>query len=95
MSVAKLLWERNIPTEYSSLDNPKFKKQLDEVLERHIPVMVVFGDDEIARGVVKIKNMKLHEEIEVPLADVVTAVLNAGAKDTTSDNNLNLLTALR
>lgn len=91
MNIAKLLWNQNIPTEYSSLDNPKFKKQLDECLERHIPVMVVFGEDELSKGVVKVKNMKLHEEVEVDISNLIPTVLAAGAKQLLVDNSFDLL----
>lgn len=36
MAVARRLWTANLSAEYSHLDNPKFKKQLDEV--RGVPV---------------------------------------------------------
>jgi len=69
MRIAQRLWQADIPSEYSHKDNPKLKTQLDECLERDIPFMIVFGEDEIKRGVVKIKNMRLKSEIEVPLDD--------------------------
>ena len=97
MKVAKLLWKNNIPSEYSHLENPKFKKQLDEALERYIPVMVVFGEDELKRGYVKVKNMKEHHEIEVEYNEdaLIRAVLNAGAKQTMANVDVSLIDALK
>lgn len=75
MRIATVLWKSNISAEYSHKDNPKFKPQLDEVLERGIPFMVVFGSDELSRGVVKLKNMKVHTEVELSTADLVDTLL--------------------
>ena len=78
MKVAQVLWNANISAEYSHLDNPKFKRQLDEALERGIPYMVVFGPEEVANGVLKVKNMKAHTEVEVPYQRVVEELLSQG-----------------
>jgi histidyl-tRNA synthetase len=97
MRIAKILWKNNIPTEYSHLENPKFKKQLDEALERYIPVMVVFGEDELQRRVVKVKNMKGHVETEVELTEeaLVQAVLLAGAKQCMTGLDSSLIDSMR
>ena len=95
MRVAKLLWSANIPAEYSHQDNPKFKKQLDEALERGIPYMVVFGEDERKKGVVKVKNMKEHEEVEVPLEQVAEALIAKGCRAVPAAADLAFLSALR
>ena len=94
MRVARLLWEKNISCEYSAAENPKLKRQMEEVLTRRIPVMVIFGDAEVAKGVVKVKNMQDHVETEVSLADVVQSVLNAGAREIAAGADLNLLNAM-
>lgn len=71
MRVTKALWAANISAEYSHHENPKFKKQLDEALTRGVPVMIVFGEEEVQKGTVKVKDMLKHTEIEVPLDSVV------------------------
>ncbi len=78
MKVAKLLWTANISAEYSHLDSPKFKKQLDEALQRGVPVMVVFGDEELQKGTVKVKDMANHKETEVELANLVEFLKSNG-----------------
>jgi histidyl-tRNA synthetase len=78
MKVAQQLWQANISAEYPHQDNPKFKKQLDDALERGIPFMVVFGSDELAKGVVKVKDMRLHSEVEVRREDLAATLLQAG-----------------
>lgn len=64
MKVAKQLLKSNISCEYSHQDNPKFKKQLDETLERGIPFMIVFGQDELDNNVIKVKDMTARTEVE-------------------------------
>lgn len=95
MRVAQLLWQANISAEYSHQDNPKFKKQLDEALERAIPFMVVFGTDELANGTVKVKDMRNKTEDEVPLAQVVEVLLGKGCVSIPPGADLSFLTAMR
>lgn len=78
MKIARLLWQANISAEYSHLDNPKFKKQLDEALERFIPYMIVFGEEELAKQVVKVKNMREKNEIEVPVSELIETLRAQG-----------------
>lgn len=88
MKIAKLLWQANISAEYSHQENPKFKKQLDEALERFIPFMVIFGEEEVSQGVVKVKNMKTHEEIVVNMENIVEELLQQGCERAQSMQNL-------
>ena len=95
MKVAKLLWNANISAEYSHQDNPKFKKQLDETLERGIPFMVVFGEDEMAKGLVKLKNMRLHTELEIPLENLVESLLRDNCTVIPAGTDLGFLSSMR
>jgi len=78
MRVARQLWNNNISAEYSHLDNPKFKKQLDDALERHIPYMVIIGKDELVNGIVKVKNMLAHSEEEVSIDEIASFLIKNG-----------------
>lgn len=51
---------------------------MDEVLERSIPFMVIFGQDEMTKRVVKVKNMREHSETEVSLDGLVAVLLAQG-----------------
>ena len=95
MKVAKLLWNANISAEYSHQDNPKFKKQLDETLERGIPFMVVFGEDEMAKGLVKLKNMKSHTELEIPLENLLDGLLKDNCTVIPAGTDLGFLSSMR
>eukprot|EP01039_Chlorochromonas_danica_P009876 gene9876-10923_t len=62
-------------------DNPKFKKQLDEALERGISfMMVVFGGDEVEAGQVKVKDMVKKEEVVLPREELVAELVRRGCK---------------
>jgi len=45
---------------------------LDEALDRRIPFMIVFGDEEIQKNVVKVKNMVTKTEVEIDITDIDT-----------------------
>jgi histidyl-tRNA synthetase len=80
MKVARVLWQANIAAEYSHLDNPKFKRQLDEALERGIPFMLVFGSEELEAGQVKVKDMLRKEEVLVQRERVVGELVQRGCR---------------
>ena len=75
MRIAKLVWQANISAEYSHLENPTFKKQLQEVLDRGIPYMIVFGTDELNQNIVKVKNMKAHTEVAIKIENLIEALI--------------------
>lgn len=97
MQLASLLWKSNISAEYSHLDNPKFKKQLDEVLERGIPYMIVIGEDELKKDIptVNIKLMKEHQEHTVPLAEVISKLQEFGCLGLGSSYDFGLIQAMK
>ena len=74
MKVAKQLWRSNISAEYSHHENPKLKRQLDEALARGVPIMVVFGEEEMRNGTIKVKDIKAHTEEEVALENMANVV---------------------
>jgi len=95
MRIAKLLWAANISAEYTHQDNPKFKKQLDDVLERGIPYMVVFGEEEVQKGTIKVKDMREHSEADVPVEQMVRALVDRGCAAIQSGADSNFLDILR
>jgi len=95
MRVAQSLWAANIASEYSHLDNPKFKKQLDEALERGIPFMVVFGPEELEKGAVKVKNMSLKTEQEVVIDELVAVLLQQGCVSLSAGVDVSFITAMK
>ena len=77
MKVTKTLWTADIAAEYSHHENPKFKKQLDEALSKGVPCMVVFGEEEVKNGTVKVKDMQQHTENEIPVETLVEYLQSA------------------
>lgn len=72
------LWRSGIPTEFAYNENWNFGKQLTNALNLGIPLMAVIGEEEIAANIVKLKNLLLETEREVPrdtLADAVRSEL--------------------
>ncbi|CAM9169830.1 unnamed protein product [Laminaria digitata] len=78
MRVGRLLWSNDISAEYSTADNPKLNKQMNEVLQRGIPFMIILGEEEVKQGVVKIKDMTKRTEEVMRREDVPQALLAAG-----------------
>ncbi|KAF1315706.1 Histidine-trna ligase, partial [Globisporangium splendens] len=87
LAICKELWRANISAEVMQVDNPKFTKQLHYALESGIPYMVVIGEDELASGQVKIKEIAAKDEVAVPRADMVTELLRRNCPTT---NTLNI-----
>ncbi len=88
MEVAKLLWMANISAEFSSASNPKFTPQLQEVLDRGIPFMVIIGENEHEKGVVKIKDINAKVEEEVPMSQLVESLLSKGCPRVTDGGSM-------
>ena len=63
----------------SYAENPKFQKQLTQALESGVPLLVIIGEDELARGEVE-KRLEvysrcnvLRERVQVKLRDLDAA----------------------
>ena len=80
MRVAKLLWDADISCMYLPQDKLNLGKQMTFALDNFIPFMVIMGDDEIAQGVVKVKDMTNREEEVVPLEKIVDALKQRNIK---------------
>lgn len=82
LELCKQLWLSNISSEVMQTENPKFIKQLHYALERGTPYMVVIGEDELAKGVVKVKDMASKDEVTVPRSELVAELLRRGCPTT-------------
>lgn len=94
MRFAQMLWRANISAEFPHQDNPAFKKQLEECLDRKIPFMVVFGSSELKENKVKIKDTRLSTEEDVSIDDLVSALLAKGCQVIPPGSDTGLLQAL-
>ncbi len=64
----------NIPTELYIGKETTIKGQLAYAVKKEFPVAIIIGEDEKARGVAKIKDMKARHQMEVPQDEVVNTV---------------------
>ena len=54
MQVCAQLWRLGVAAEFGYKEAPKFPQQLREANDHAIPLMVLFGRDELQRGVAKV-----------------------------------------
>lgn len=74
LNILSILWQAGIRAEHSYKLNPKLLVQLQHCEDNGIPLVVVFGDSELERGVVKLRLVATRQEevVEVTqLADVI------------------------
>lgn len=65
LKLCALLWDANINTEQSYKKSPKLLAQLQHCEEQGIPLAVILGEDEIKRGVVKVREVSTRAEEEI------------------------------
>ncbi|XP_052891478.1 histidine--tRNA ligase, cytoplasmic-like [Anopheles moucheti] len=61
------LWSAGFKAEHSYKRNPKLLDQLQHCEEFQIPYAIILGDAELARGIVKLRQISSRQEIEVTL----------------------------
>ena len=74
MAVASSLWRAGVKAEFLFAAAPNMQKQLTHALEGGIPLVVIFGEDEINAGQVKIKRLADSLEMTVPQAELVERI---------------------
>ncbi|XP_026278212.1 histidine--tRNA ligase, cytoplasmic isoform X1 [Frankliniella occidentalis] len=66
MKICCDLWEAGLKVEHSYKNNPKLLAQLQYCEESGIPLTIIIGESELARGVVKLREVATRKEMEVP-----------------------------
>ena len=56
------LWKNGIAAEILYNDNPKVPKQIQFALDTGIPLILWIGEEEVAKGVVKVKSLNSKSE---------------------------------
>lgn len=74
MKILGELWRAGLAAETLYVDNPKPQKQLDYAFDNGIPLVMWIGEDEVARGVVKVKSLSHHTEVVVQRTELVEQV---------------------
>jgi len=79
MAICSQLWAAGIPTEFVQKASAKLTPQLSVAQKAGVPIVVLFGEDELAKGTVIVKNMVKREQVEIPrekLAETVRELLS-------------------
>lgn len=73
MNIAQKLRAKNIPTEFLYYE-AKMKHQLEHALNNGIHYMIILGPDELAKGIVKLKDIKRKTQIDITLEDAIKQI---------------------
>lgn len=78
MRIARQLWDAGIKAEFSYKVKPKLPQQFKAAEQGDVPLAVILGEDELERGVVKVKRMGIRdatdeekEGVEVKVEELV------------------------
>ncbi|KAI8127913.1 hypothetical protein FF38_08873 [Lucilia cuprina] len=74
LSILNDLWNQGVKAEHSYKLNPKLLAQLQHCEEQQIPLAVVFGDSELSKGIVKLREVGSRKEEDIPLADLANEI---------------------
>ena len=74
MRIASDLWSAGIKCEFGFKPNPKMGDQLNYALKSGIPLVILFGEDEINAGQVKLKELDNETEITIPKSDIISEI---------------------
>ncbi len=74
MAIAADMWRAGIKCEFGFKPNPKIADQLGYALKSGIPLMVLFGEEEISNGKLKLKDLDAETEVELEKPDLIGAI---------------------
>lgn len=74
LKIVAELWDAGIRTEHSYKLNPKLLAQLQHCEENGVPLALVLGDSELARGVVKLREVTTRKEEDVPVDNLAEEI---------------------
>ena len=74
MAIAADMWRAGIKCEFGFKPNPKIADQLGYALKSGIPLMVLFGEEEISSGKLKLKDLDAETEDEIERSDLIAAI---------------------
>jgi len=76
LKIVAELWKAGIKAEYPHKANPKMLDQIQYCEAKGIPLMVVVGEGELQRGVVKLRDVAERKEREVSRLEVVAELMS-------------------
>lgn len=93
MAMASALWQAGIKAEYLFAAAPNMQKQLTHALENGIPLVVIFGEDEINADQIKIKRLADSTEVTVARSELVHSVRQLLGQDGAADGSVHVVAA--
>lgn len=92
MKLAAELWKAGIKAEFTLKANPKIQQQLTYANTQGVPIAIIFGNNELQKGSLMVKDLKNATQAEIQRANVVEEVnarIAAIASAPAKDNNNN------
>ncbi|CAH8623625.1 unnamed protein product [Dicrocoelium dendriticum] len=80
LQCCRLLWDAKIKTTFSHKSNPKLLDQLQYCEATGIPLVIILGEDELTRGMVKMRVVSTRVEREISYDRLVEEVQNELSK---------------
>lgn len=74
LKLLRELWKNGVAAETLYDENPKPDKQIKAALEAKIPYLIWIGENELARGILKLKNLEKKTEEDVSRENIVEKI---------------------
>lgn len=74
MKICCELWINDINAEQSYKNNPKLLQQLQYCEEHQIPYAVIIGENELQKGIVKVRNVQTRQEEEIARENLISVL---------------------
>lgn len=74
MKILVDLWEAGVKAEQSYKKNAKLLAQLHHCEERKIPLAIIIGESELAKGEVTLRVVSMRKEIRVPRSSLIEEI---------------------
>ncbi|XP_070558564.1 histidine--tRNA ligase, cytoplasmic-like [Ptychodera flava] len=74
MRLCSELWGAKINAEMSYKKDPKLLTQIQYAEETGIPCVAIIGEDEMKKGIIKLRNTKTRDEVEIKRTDFIDEV---------------------
>ena len=91
MKLAAELWKAGIKAEFTLKANPKIQQQLTYANTQGVPLAIIFGNTELQKGTLMLKDLKNATQSEIQRANVVdeikSRIANIAAAPTANNNN--------
>ena len=74
MKLCTDLWDGGIKAEQSYKKNPKMLTQLQYCEAERIPYVIIIGEDELKKGIVKLRTVETRDEVEISRDNIISEI---------------------